>query len=60
MGQWVEMHSKVGVLEQIQSTQEDQFMKGLVKVAATDAMVVKIVGGVGVISILDARRCHDD
>merc|ERR1719274_38599 len=36
MGQWVEMHSKVGVLEEIQSTQEDQFMKGLVKVAATD------------------------
>ena len=36
MGQWVEMHSKVGVLEEIQSTQEDQFMQGLVKVAATD------------------------
>merc|ERR1719158_1668159 len=41
MGQWVEMHSKVGVLEEIQSTQEDQFMQGLVKVAATDEVDLK-------------------
>merc|ERR1719321_1210955 len=32
----LKMHFKVGVLEEIQSTQEDQFMQGLVKVAASD------------------------
>merc|ERR1719482_1688953 len=31
MGQWVEMHSKVGVLEEIQSQPDDHFMEGLVK-----------------------------
>jgi thiol-disulfide isomerase/thioredoxin len=36
MGQWVEMHSKAGVLEEIQSQPDDHFMEGLVKHAGEE------------------------